>query len=152
MKIEFIFKGKVALGFFSRKNAVLILFALSFFDFCKSSHETFVEEIQELVEQEKYEKASEKLKEKLQSPREKDEFLSTEVPDSARIIEFSNDRLKLVWTEDQKIFFRILLRGIITPEVWIRFLPTFHFLKMRITLWWSIRCKLPAVADTLRSL
>ncbi|EMY12763.1 hypothetical protein LEP1GSC043_1195 [Leptospira weilii str. Ecochallenge] len=128
------------------------MFVISFFNFCKSSHETFVEEIQDLVEQEKYEKASEKLKEKLQSPKERDEFLSKEVPDSARVIEFSNDRLKLVWTEDQKIFFKTLRRGKIIPEVWIRFLPTFLYLKTQITLWWNTRCRLPEVADMLRFL
>ncbi|EMO11229.1 putative lipoprotein [Leptospira borgpetersenii str. Noumea 25] len=152
MKFEFILKNKIALGFLSKKNAVLILFTISCFNFCKSSHETFVEEIQELVEQEKYEKASERLKEKLQSPKERDELLSKEVPDSARIIEFSNDRLKLVWTEDQKIFFRTFRQGKIIPEVWIRFLPIFLFLKTRITLWWNIRCRLPEVADMLQFL
>ncbi|UOG37905.1 hypothetical protein MAL08_00545 [Leptospira noguchii] len=96
---------------FIKKNTILVLFAISFFNFCKSSHETFIEEIQELVEQEKYEKASEKLKEKLQFPKDRDELLSAEAPDSARIIEFSNDRLKLVWTEDQKIFFQDLAAG-----------------------------------------
>lgn len=90
---------------------ILVLFGISFFNFCKSSHETFVEEIQELVEQEKYEKASEKLKEKLQFPKDRDELLSAEAPESTRIIEFSNDRLKLVWTEDQKIFFQDLAAG-----------------------------------------
>ncbi|EMS89065.1 hypothetical protein [Leptospira noguchii] len=96
---------------FIKKNTILVLFAIYFFNFCKSSHETFIEEIQELVEQEKYEKASEKLKEKLQFPKDRDELLSAEAPDSARIIEFSNDRLKLVWTEDQKIFFQDLAAG-----------------------------------------
>lgn len=96
---------------FIKRNTILALFAISFFNFCKSSHETFIEEIQELVEQEKYEKASERLKEKLQFPKDRDELLSAEAPDSARIIEFSNDRLKLVWTEDQKIFFQDLAAG-----------------------------------------
>ncbi|WP_061232694.1 hypothetical protein [Leptospira noguchii] len=96
---------------FIKKNTILVLFAIYFLNFCKSSHETFIEEIQELVEQEKYEKASERLKEKLQFPKDRDELLSAEAPDSARIIEFSNDRLKLVWTEDQKIFFQDLAAG-----------------------------------------
>ncbi|WP_420843368.1 hypothetical protein [Leptospira alstonii] len=102
---------KIALDLFVKSNTILILFAIFFFNLCKSSHETFIEEIQELVEQEKYEKASEKLKEKLQSPKDRDELLSTDAPDSTRIIEFSNDRLKLVWTEDQKIFFQDLATG-----------------------------------------
>ncbi|AAN47315.2 hypothetical protein RBB68_00530 [Leptospira interrogans] len=96
---------------FIKRNMILVLFGISFFNFCKSSHETFIEEIQELVEQEKYEKASEKLKEKLQFPKDRDELLSAEAPESTRIIEFSNDRLKLVWTEDQKIFFQDLAAG-----------------------------------------
>ncbi|TGM08927.1 hypothetical protein EHQ76_02975 [Leptospira barantonii] len=111
MKLESILKNKIALSSFVKKNTILVLFSISFFNLCKSSHETFIEEIQELVEQEKYEKASEKLKEKLQSPKDRDDVLSTEAPDSPRIIEFSNDRLKLVWTEDQKIFFQDLAAG-----------------------------------------
>ncbi|EMN72523.1 hypothetical protein LEP1GSC100_2161 [Leptospira interrogans serovar Bataviae str. UI 08561] len=132
---------------FIKRNMILVLFGISFFNFCKSSHETFIEEIQELVEQEKYEKASEKLKEKLQFPKDRDELLSAEAPESTRIIEFSNDRLKLVWTEDQKIFFRISQQEKIIPGVWIRFLPIFPSLKMRIMLWLNTRCKLPAVVD-----
>lgn len=51
------------------------------------------------------------MKEKLQFPKDRDELLSAEAPESTRIIEFSNDRLKLVWTEDQKIFFQDLAAG-----------------------------------------
>ncbi|MCG6191726.1 hypothetical protein LFX25_00515 [Leptospira sp. FAT2] len=111
MKLESILKKRIALAAFVKKNMILVLFAIFFFNLCKSSHETFIEEIQELVEQEKYEKASERLKEKLQSPKDRDEILSSEAPDSARIIEFSSDRLKLVWTEDQKIYFQDLASG-----------------------------------------
>ncbi|MBM9499286.1 hypothetical protein JWG44_03360 [Leptospira sp. 201903071] len=111
MNIESILKNKIVSRTFILKNTILILFTVSFFNLCKSSHETFIEEIQELVEQEKYEKAADKLKDKLQSPKDRDEILSSEAPDSARVIEFSNDRLKLVWTEDQKIFYQDLSAG-----------------------------------------
>ncbi|MGJ4745846.1 hypothetical protein ACQV5M_05755 [Leptospira sp. SA-E8] len=73
---------------------------------CKSKQESLIEEIQELLEEQSYEKASGMLKDYLVKPKSDDEVLSSEKPETPRIVELSYDRKRLVYLEDSKLVWR----------------------------------------------
>lgn len=83
---------------------------------CKNKNLVLLEEIQSLIEQEKFETALLKAKEKLESQKISDEILSTNKPKNSRILELSNDRNRVVWTEDSKIIFRDLANPMIKTK------------------------------------
>lgn len=73
---------------------------------CKSKQESLIEEIQELLEEQNFEKASGMLKDYLVKPKSDDEILSSEKPETPRIVELSYDRKRLVYLEDSKLIWR----------------------------------------------
>lgn len=94
-----------------RRVCGLFLIILFFLGNCKSKQESLIEEIQELIEEEKYEKGTELLKNYLSHPRSDAEILSKEKPESPRIVELSSDRKRLVFVEDNKLTIRDLNEG-----------------------------------------
>lgn len=103
-----------------RTNCIFLLFLGFFLLFhCRSEHETFVEKINQLIHLEKYEKAKDLLKAKLESKRESDEVISRQAPRRERVMRFSEDRNKIVWSEDNIIIYR----DIANPYVKTKTLP-----------------------------
>ncbi|EQA44392.1 hypothetical protein LEP1GSC050_3239 [Leptospira broomii serovar Hurstbridge str. 5399] len=94
-----------------RRIFIPVLFFLFILANCKSKQESLIEEIQGLVEEEKYEKATELLKNYLLHPKSDDEILSEEKPESVRIVELSHDRKRLVYVEDNKLTVKDLSEG-----------------------------------------
>ncbi|WP_423789825.1 hypothetical protein [Leptospira wolffii] len=93
-------------SFFSLKTPVKIFLFLLLFGIianCKSKQETLIEEIQELFEEENFEKAAKLLKNYLVKPKSDDEVLSLDKPETPRIVELSYDRKRLVYLEDSKL-------------------------------------------------
>nr|MBP6741134.1 hypothetical protein [Leptospiraceae bacterium] len=81
-----------------------LLFLIS----CENKNEAIVKDIDTLIEDEKFSLAQDKIKSKLEGKRTSDEVLSNKKPINPRIIEVSNDRNRVVWTEDKQITFRDL--------------------------------------------
>ncbi|HMX32303.1 MAG TPA: hypothetical protein PKC66_08700, partial [Leptospiraceae bacterium] len=75
---------------------------------CDGKNESAVKDIDTLIEDEKFSQAQDKIKNKLETKRASDEILSQKKPINPRIIEMSNDRNRIVWTEDKQITFRDL--------------------------------------------
>jgi hypothetical protein len=89
------------------KRLILII-SLCFLISCENKNETIVKDIDTLIEDEKFSLAQDKIKNKLEGKRTSDEILSNKKPINQRIIEVSNDRNRVVWTEDKQITFRDL--------------------------------------------
>ncbi|MCB1157530.1 MAG: hypothetical protein H7A25_02495 [Leptospiraceae bacterium] len=98
------------------RTAVFFLILLSFFYSCESKHEALIREINELIENEQYQIASNRLRTILESQRASDELLSSNKPKNERILVMSNDRNRVLWLEDNKLIFRDLAN----PSVKIR--------------------------------
>ncbi|TGK08012.1 hypothetical protein EHO59_02630 [Leptospira semungkisensis] len=88
-------------------SVLFFLFLIS----CKSKQESLIEEINELMEDQNYEKASSQLKDYLVKPKSDDEILSLEKPETTRIVELSYDRKRLVYLEDSKLTWKDLVEG-----------------------------------------
>ncbi len=83
----------------------LILLTLN----CRTKHENLVSEIDELIAKEKYEKALNIIHERLATNRSSAEVLSKSKPNQPRLLQMSEDRTRIVWTENKTIFFRDLI-------------------------------------------
>ena len=81
------------------RTAVFFLILLSFFYSCESKHEALIREINELIENEQYQIASNRLRTILESQRASDELLSSNKPKNERILVMSNDRNRVLWLE-----------------------------------------------------
>ncbi|WP_244594441.1 hypothetical protein [Leptospira ryugenii] len=66
-------------------------------------------EIEELISKEKYEKALDLLKERLSENRPSAEIISKSKPNQPRIFQMSEDRRKIVWTENKTVFYKDLI-------------------------------------------
>lgn len=86
----------------------LITLILLMLFYCEGKNDTAVKDIDTLIEDEKFSQAQDKIKNQLQTKRASDEILSSKKPANPRIIEMSNDRNRIVWTEDKQITFRDL--------------------------------------------
>jgi hypothetical protein len=82
---------------------ILILF---FLNYCRSEHESFLEDVNQLLAVHKYEKALTLIQSKLESKRDSDEVISRTKPNRERVLRMSEDRNRIVWSEDEKIIFR----------------------------------------------
>ncbi len=87
---------------------VIFLF-LIFLISCKTEHENLISEIDELIVKEKYEKALTLLRERLSGKRNSSEILSKSKPNQPRLLQLSEDRTRIVWTENKTIFYRDLI-------------------------------------------
>jgi len=87
----------------------IFLFLILLFFSCKTEHENLISEIDELIGKEKYEKALSLLKERLSMNRNSAESLSKSKPNQPRLLQLSEDRTRVVWTENKTIFFRDLI-------------------------------------------
>ncbi|BDA80498.1 hypothetical protein LPTSP3_g34280 [Leptospira kobayashii] len=76
---------------------------------CKSEHENLVADIDDLIAREKYEKALSLLEERLSANRNSAEVLSKSKPNQPRLFQVSEDRTKIVWTENKTVFYRDLI-------------------------------------------
>jgi len=76
---------------------------------CRTEHENLISEIDELISKEKYEKALTLLRERLSATRSSAEILSKSKPNQPRLVQLSEDRTRIVWTENKTIFFRDLI-------------------------------------------
>ncbi|TGM02218.1 hypothetical protein [Leptospira jelokensis] len=85
---------------------ILTLFTLSH---CQSKHESLVSEIEDLIAKEKFEKALVLLQDRLSSNRSSAEILSKNKPNQPRLFAVSEDRTKIVWTENKTLFFKDLV-------------------------------------------
>jgi hypothetical protein len=84
------------------------LFLLLLATSCKDQKEDEVAVIDKLLETEKFELAHTKLKNKLSTKRLEDEILSLRSTKESHILELSNDRNRIVYTEEKTIIFRDL--------------------------------------------
>ncbi|TGL39132.1 hypothetical protein [Leptospira perdikensis] len=89
--------------FFLLISAVLFLFS------CQSKHESLVSEIEDLIAKEKYEKALVLLQDRLSANRPTSEILSKNKPNQPRLFALSEDRTKIVWTENKTLYFKDLV-------------------------------------------
>ncbi|WP_210416377.1 hypothetical protein [Leptospira idonii] len=76
---------------------------------CQSEHESLISEIDELIAKEKYEKALTLLQDRLSGNRNSAEVLSKSKPNQPRLLQVSEDRTKIVWTENKTLFFKDLI-------------------------------------------
>ncbi|WCL49422.1 hypothetical protein [Leptospira sp. GIMC2001] len=84
----------------------VICFILIFIISCRSKHETFLEEVNDFVNLQKYDKALQIIQDKLESKRDSDEVISITKPRRERHLRMSQDRNRIVWSEDSKLIFR----------------------------------------------
>ncbi|MCB1141337.1 MAG: hypothetical protein H7A24_14425 [Leptospiraceae bacterium] len=96
---------------------LLFLIFLVFFSSCSEETEEGLESIDRLIEDEKYDIAKDRLKEKLSSRRKQDEVISRKRPVEPRFLELSNDRNRIVWTEEKTIIFRDLANPLVKTVV-----------------------------------
>ncbi|MCC5815037.1 MAG: hypothetical protein JJT78_09795 [Leptospira sp.] len=92
------------------------LLILSLLISCQTEHESFVERINQLAQAEKYEKAKDMLRTKLESKRDSDEVISRSKPRRDRIMKLSEDRNRIVWAEDNRIIFRDIANPIVKTK------------------------------------
>lgn len=90
---------------FSFHIPIVALFLFS----CQSKHESLVSEIEDLISKEKYEKAMVLLQDRLSANRPTSEILSKNKPNQPRLFALSEDRTKIVWTENKTLFFKDLV-------------------------------------------
>ena len=88
---------------------ILVLTFLIFLTNCKTEHENLVSEIEDLISREKYEKALILISERLSATRSTAEILSKSKPNQPRLLQLSEDRRRVVWTENKTIYFRDLI-------------------------------------------
>lgn len=79
--------------------------------FCQSQHESLIEEIEDLIQKEKYEKALALLYDRLSANRPNAEILSKNKPNLPRLLVVSEDRTKVVWTENKTLFAKDIVLG-----------------------------------------
>jgi hypothetical protein len=89
-----------------KSKTLFVLFLAIFFSACRTEHEAFVEKVNKLIESHKYEQALDLLQSRLESKRESDEVISRTKPRRERTIRMSQDRNRIVWSEDKNIIFR----------------------------------------------
>lgn len=87
---------------------LLLSFLIAFLFYCEDKNEALVKDIDTLIVDEKYSLAQDKIKNKLETKRSADEVLSNKKLQNPRLLEMSNDRNRIVWTEDKQITFRDL--------------------------------------------
>jgi hypothetical protein len=92
---------------------VLVLFLFS----CYKEKEEGLDSINKLIEDEKFDIAKDQLKIRLSSKRPGDEIVSKRQTIEKRILEFSNDRNRVVWTEDKTVIFRDLANPLVKTMV-----------------------------------
>lgn len=95
------------------KKQLFVYLTLFLFIYCEDKNEAIVKDIDTLIEDEKFSLAHEKIRTKLEAKRASDEILSNKRPQNPRILEVSNDRNRVVWTEDKQITFRDLANPLI---------------------------------------
>lgn len=101
---------------FQFKTITLILAIIPIVWGCQSDHENFVEKINKLAQLEKYDKARDLLREKLESKRISDEVISRLPPRRERILRMSQDRNRIVWSEDAKLIYRDIANPIVKTK------------------------------------
>ncbi|MCB1192715.1 MAG: hypothetical protein H7A23_06810 [Leptospiraceae bacterium] len=99
----------------------LLLFVGLFVLGCEEDSQAKNDDIDNLIESEKFEIAKEKIQKRFETPRKTDEILSFNSPLQKRQLELSNDRNRIVWTEDKKVIFRDLAN----PTVKVREFPDY---------------------------
>lgn len=87
------------------KFSIFVLLLFSFFQ-CKTSYESLLEEIQQLIQKEDFETAKKKLERRLSRPRNSDEILSEANPSKGRLLEVSQNRNRVIWVEKKTLHFR----------------------------------------------
>ncbi len=80
---------------------------------CQSETESFLNRVDELIKLEKYSKARDLLQDRLSSTRDTAEVISRNSPRRERILRMSEDRNRILWTEDNRLIFRDILNPII---------------------------------------
>lgn len=88
---------------------VFIIVPIGFILFCQSKHDSLVIEIEDLISKEKYEKALVLLQDRLSSNKPTAEVLSKNRPNQPRLLVPSDDRTKVIWTENKTLFYRDLI-------------------------------------------
>ena len=84
----------------------LLFLTISILLFCKK--EDTIQDIDQLIEKEKFNSAQDKIKSILENKKSNDEILSYKKNLKPRILEVSNDRNRIVWLDDKQIQFRDL--------------------------------------------
>jgi hypothetical protein len=98
------------------KNLFLTLLFFNFvihFNFCNEKKDDEIELINGLIEDEKFETANTKIKEKLSTKKKEDEVLSDKKTKEHHILELSNDRNRVVFTEEKSVIFRDLANPLV---------------------------------------
>lgn len=88
---------------FKNLSIIILVILLSA---CRTEHEAFIEKVNKLIESHKYEQALDLLQSRLESKRESDEVISRTKPRRERTIRTSQDRNRVVWSEDKNVIFR----------------------------------------------
>ncbi|MBE7412784.1 MAG: hypothetical protein HS129_12125 [Leptospiraceae bacterium] len=102
-----------------QKKIPIILFSIFIFllfSQCQNKYEALKSDVDVLIENEKFDSAKEKIKIKLEGLKSTDEIISSNKPKLPRILEMSNDRNRIVWTEDKKIIFRDLANPVVKSK------------------------------------
>jgi hypothetical protein len=94
------------------KIFIILLFTI-FLNSCKDNKEDDTTNINRLLEDEKYETANTKIKEKLSTKQKEDEILSDKQTKEHHILELSNDRNRVVFTEEKSVIFRDLANPLV---------------------------------------
>jgi hypothetical protein len=98
-------------------NLGILLFLFLIFFNCTKEVEDPLKEIDQLIENEKFDIAKERIKWKLSSVRENDIVLSEKSGSQKRIVRVSNDRNRIVWIQDKNIVFRDLANPLVKSLV-----------------------------------
>ncbi len=103
------------------KKFLILTLILFFIISCEDKNEAIVKDIDTLIEDEKFSLAHDKIRVKLEAKRASDEILSNKRPQNPRMLEVSNDRNRVVWTDDKQITFRDLanplIKSLTFPEI-----------------------------------
>lgn len=126
----------------------LILFILQ----CQNKYEALKSDVDVLIESEKFDSAREKIRAKLEGLKSTDEIISSSKPLNPRILEMSNDRNRIVWTEDRKVIFRDLANPLVKSKEtgdlleWISVSSEAEFAIAAIKLVNGSGCRLKAIS------
>lgn len=90
------------------KNYLIFLITFLIFNSCSEKKEDDSVLIFRMLEDEKYDTANQRIKEKFSTKKNDDELLSPRNSKERHLVEISNDRNRVVYTQDKTIFFRDL--------------------------------------------
>lgn len=84
------------------------LLTLSLLSYCSEKKEDDISQMNRMIEDEKYDTVNLRIKDKLSTKKNDEELISSKSTREKHLLELSNDRNRIVYTQDKTIYFRDL--------------------------------------------